>query len=77
MNGNFARAMRQKGAKLRLSGAIAEKTSFKNSNPAVCLASCPEFGDFTLTIACAFAKTLSEADNIYRNKTGFHRLFCT
>ncbi|KAA5932059.1 hypothetical protein F3I27_19095 [Pantoea sp. Bo_2] len=64
------------GQKSALKGAEVEKYSFKNRYPAVCLASCPEFGDFTLTIACAFAKTLSEANNIYRNKTGFPRLFC-
>jgi hypothetical protein len=65
----------KKGQKSAFCGAAAQKYSFKNSYPAVCLASCPEFGHFTLTIACAFAKTLSEVNNSYRFQAGFNALF--
>ncbi|WP_215847201.1 hypothetical protein [Candidatus Pantoea bituminis] len=71
-----ASPLRQKGAKIGFCGAAVQKYSFKNSYPEDCLASCTGFGHFTLTIACAFAKTVSEAKNVNRIKTGFNASFC-
>ncbi|MDF7647964.1 hypothetical protein F3J38_06095 [Pantoea sp. Acro-805] len=64
MKADSARGLRQKGALLGNFWCSRTKNLIKYSTPELCLASCTEFGCFTLTIACCFAKTLPEAENI-------------
>ncbi|WP_173633599.1 hypothetical protein [Paramixta manurensis] len=53
----IAAALKQ-GVEMGFHGATDEKYPLKNSDAAINLACCTDFGCFTLTIGCAFAKTL-------------------
>ncbi|MFK8256736.1 hypothetical protein ACFL9S_03005 [Erwinia sp. AnSW2-5] len=55
---------------------LATKLSLKNRETAFPLACCTDFFCFALTIGCAFAKTLWEAECIWLRQSGFHPGFC-